>query len=234
MPGPGKACVIIGGALALSAPLHAGPNRVVAREIQAVAERFVVAQATPGTNVHAVAGRLDERLRLAPCAGELTPQLAPGAVVRPRTSVGVRCPDAGGWSIFVPVAVESEVAVLVARRTLSRGEVPSAGDLEAVTRRVPGLGTQYAVRLADVVGRRLRRPVAAGQPVANDALEPPVLVARGQQVTLVAQLAGVAVRSGAVALDAGGHGDRVRARNAVSGRVIEGTVQPDGTVAAYP
>lgn len=234
MPGPGKAGVIIGGALALAAPLHAGPNRVDAREIQAVAERFVVAQAAPGTTVHATAGRLDERLRLAPCAGDLTPHLAPGAVVRPRTSVGVRCPDAGGWSILVPVTVESEVAVLVARRTLSRGEVPTAGDLEAATRRVPGLGTQYAVRPTDVVGRRLRRPVAAGQPVTSDALEPPVLVARGQQVTLVAQLAGIAVRSGAVALDAGGHGDRVRARNPVSGRVIEGTVQPDGTVAAYP
>jgi flagella basal body P-ring formation protein FlgA len=228
------AALILGASALLATSATATISRTDPQEIRQVAERFVAGLGTPGSTVHAVAGHLDPRLNLAPCVGVLTPYLPTGAAVRPRTVVGVRCPAAGGWSIFVPVAVESEAAVLVAKRTLSRGETPAAGDVEAVTRRVPGLGAQFPSRLADVSGRRLRRAVAAGQPLAADALAAPTLVERGAQVTAVAEVAGIAVRAGAVALEAGGQGDRVRVRNAVSGRVVEGTVQADGTVNIGP
>ena len=228
---------IAGWLIAASLPLAtAAPtiSRTDPQQIRAAAERFVTGLGAPGSTVHAAAGHLDPRLNLAPCVEELTPYLPTGAAVRPRTMVGVRCPAAGGWSIFVPVVVESDAPVLVARRTLSRGEIPGVGDVDAVTRRVPGLGTQFPASLADVSGRRLRRAVAAGQPVPADALAAPVLIERGAQVTAVAAVAGVAVRAGAVALEAGGQGDRVRVRNVVSGRVIEGTVQADGTVSIGP
>ncbi len=229
---------IAGWLIAASLPLATAASTTISRtdpqQIRAAAERFVTGLGTPGSTVHAAAGHLDPRLNLAPCVEELTPYLPTGAAVRPRTMVGVRCPAAGGWSIFVPVVVESDAPVLVARRTLSRGEIPGVGDVDAVTRRVPGLGTQFPASLADVSGRRLRRAVAAGQPVPADALAAPVLIERGAQVTAVAAVAGVAVRAGAVALEAGGQGDRVRVRNVVSGRVIEGTVQADGTVSIGP
>lgn len=225
---------VIGVSTLLATAASATISRTDPQEIRVVAERFVASFGAPGSTVHAVAGHLDPRLNLAPCVEELTPYLPTGAAVRPRTMVGVRCPAAGGWSIFVPVAVESDAAVLVARRTLSRGEIPGAGDVEAVTRRVPGLGAQFPASLADLSGRRLRRAVAAGQPVPADALAAPVLVERGARVTAVAAVAGVAVRAGAVALEAGGQGERVRVRNVVSGRVIEGTVQADGTVRIGP
>lgn len=225
---------VIGVSTLLATAASATISRTDPQEIRVVAERFVASLGAPGSTVHAVAGHLDPRLNLAPCVEELTPYLPTGAAVRPRTMVGVRCPAAGGWSIFVPVAVESDAAVLVARRTLSRGEIPGAGDVEAVTRRVPGLGAQFPASLADLSGRRLRRAVAAGQPVPADALAAPVLVERGARVTAVAAVAGVAVRAGAVALEAGGQGERVRVRNVVSGRVIEGTVQADGTVRIGP
>jgi flagellar basal body P-ring formation protein FlgA len=199
-------------------------------QIRGVAERFIAALAPVGTQVQATAGRLDARLSLATCAGELTPFLPSGAVVRARTTVGVRCPDTGGWSIYVPVMVESDAKLVVARRSLARGEMPSSADIELVMKRVPGLPTQYLSQLSDTGGRRLRRPVAAGEPIPADALAAAVLVERGQQVTLVAAGAGIAVRANAVALDAGAFGDRVRVRNLVSGRIVEGSIQADGTV----
>ena len=99
----GKVGAVIGVMLALPATAEAAARRMETREIRATAEHFVASQARPGVAVQAVADRLDERLALPACVGELTPYLAPGAVVRPRTSVGVRCPDPGGWSVFVPV-----------------------------------------------------------------------------------------------------------------------------------
>ena len=219
-------------ALAAGGPCAAAPGTTDPQQIRAVAERFIQGFGTPQATVQATAGPLDARLALAGCAGELTPFLPPGASVKPRTTVGVRCPDTGGWSIYVPVTVESEAKLAVARRALARGEMPSPNDLESVSRKVPGLAAQFLAQPADTGGRRLRRPVAAGAAIPIDALAAPVLVERGQQVTLLAAGAGIAVRANAVALDGGGFGDRVRVRNAVSGRIIEGSVQADGTVAA--
>jgi flagellar basal body P-ring formation protein FlgA len=99
---------------------------------------------------------------------------------------------------------------------------------------VPGLAAQFPATSADIGSRRLRRAVAAGEILAADALAPERLVDRGQQVTLVSAQAGIAVRAGVVALESGGYGDRIRARNAVSGRVIEGIVQADGSLRAAP
>lgn len=219
---------------AFGAQSVAAPGITDSQQIRAVAERFIEAFGTPETTVSATAGALDPRLALAGCAGELTPFLPSGASVKGRTTVGVRCPDAGGWSIYVPVTVESATQLAVARRALARGEMPAPSDLDLVSRTVPGLPTQFLARPADTGGRRLRRPVAAGDPIPIDALAAPVLVERGQQVTLLAAAAGIAVRANAVALDDGGFGDRVRVRNAVSGRIIEGSVESKGTVSVSP
>lgn len=220
--------------LAFGASCAAASGTTDSQQIRAVAERFIEGFGTPEATVNATAGALDARLALAACAGELTPFLPSGASVKPRTTVGVRCPDAGGWSIYVPVVVESTTKLAVARRSLARGEMPSPADLDSVSRTVPGLPTQFLARPADTGGRRLRRPVAAGDPIPIEALAAPVLVERGQQVTLLAAVAGIAVRANAVALDNGGFGDRVRVRNAVSGRIVEGSVQSSGTVSVSP
>jgi len=209
-------------------------SRADPEQIRTLAEQYVNGLGPPGGTVHATAARLDPRLALPACAGVLTPSLPPGAEIRPRIAVTVRCAEAGGWSLVVPVEVATELPLLVARRPLARGEMPAAGDLTTDLRRVPGLGTQFLAPGADIGGRRLRQPVAAGQPLRADILAAPVLVERGQQVTLVAEGAGIAVRASGVALDAGGHGDRVRARSLSSGRIVEGVVGADGTLWTRP
>jgi flagella basal body P-ring formation protein FlgA len=202
-------------------------------EIRRAAEQFVTGLAGTGQRVFATAGHLDARLRLAGCAGELTPFLSPGAPVRARTMVGVRCAHPA-WSVYLPVAVETEASVLVARRSLQRGEVPAAADFDVAHRRVPGLASAF-VSDAGVLGvRRLRRSLAAGEALAGDALESPPLVRRGQSVTAVSRAAGIEVRMAAEATANAGAGHRLRVRNPATGRMLEGTVQPDGTVVIPP
>lgn len=202
-------------------------------QIRRAAEQFVAGLAGNDHRVFATAGHLDARLRLAACAGELTPFLSPGATVRARTMVGVRCVDPA-WSVYLPVAVETEASVLVARRSLQRGDVPTAADFDVARRRVPGLASAFVTDAAALGMRRLRRPLAAGEVLAGDALESPPLVRRGQSVTAVSRAAGIEVRMAAEAMANAGAGDRLRLRNPATGRMLEGTVQPDGTVAIPP
>jgi flagella basal body P-ring formation protein FlgA len=202
-------------------------------QIRQAAERFVAGIADGRGTLHATAGHLDARLRLPACAGELTPFLSPGAVVRARTTVGIRC-AAPAWSVYLPVSVESEAPVLVARRSLRRGEVPLAADFDRSQRRVPGLAQDFAAEPEALAGQRLRRPLAAGELLATNMLERPPLVQRGQSVTAVTRAAGIEVRSSVEAMASAAAGDRVRLRNPATGRLLDGTVQPDGTVEVLP
>lgn len=202
--------------------------------IRAVAEAHVRDIAGNPAGLVVTAGRLDPRLMLAACDGELTPHLAPGASVRARTTVGVRCAGSRPWSVYLPVDVAADTPVLVTRRPLARGEVPVAGDFDREQRRVPGLASGFVTDPSALGTRKLRRPLSVGQALSLDALEPIPLVRRGQQVTVVARAGGIDVRVAGIALADAGAGDRLRLQNPVSGRTIEGTVQPDGSVATSP
>jgi len=223
------------GAVALAPAVHAAASAAFTdpAQIRRTAEQFVAGMAGDAGRVSATAGHLDQRLRLPACAGELTPFLSPGAAVRARTTVGVRC-EAPAWSIYLPVAVESEAPVLVARRPMRRGEVPTGADVDVARRRVPGLASAFVSDVETLGLRRLRRPVAAGDVLAGDMLESPPLVRRGQRVTAVSRGAGIEVRMDAEAMASAAAGDRLRLRNSATGRMLEGTVQPDGTVAIAP
>ena len=52
--------------------------------------------------------------------------------------IGVRCPAANSWTIYVPVTVEVEVSVLVLRRPLARRARVELVDVEPQVRRLPG------------------------------------------------------------------------------------------------
>jgi flagella basal body P-ring formation protein FlgA len=199
--------------------------------IRSQAERFVQSQLPPTKGAYFVtAGRLDSRLRLAACGKPLEAFVANGGAVQARTTVGVRCPDTGGWTVYVPVNVEVEAPVLVLRRPLARRAPIAALDVELQTRRLPGLASNFLSDVSSIQGRRLRRALPAGAPLTFDALDRAVLVQRGQQVTLLASNGAVEIRALGQALSEGGAYDRVRVQNSSSRKIVEGVVDENGVV----
>ncbi len=83
---------------------------------------------------------------------------------------------------------------------------------------------------AQVQGRTLQLPVAAGVPLSRAMLRSQPVVQPGQQVRLVAQGTGFSVSSEARALTGGAEGDVVQARTA-GGQVVAGVAQADGVLA---
>lgn len=199
--------------------------------IQAAAENYVRGQ-LPETRgkYYVTASRLDARLRLADCAQNLDAFVANNGSVQTRTTVGVRCPDAGGWTIYVPVAVEVEAQVLVLRRPLARRARVEALDVELQVRRLPGISTNFLNDFSTLQGRRLRRALSAGTPLTTDVLDRDVLVQRGQSVTLIAANGGIEIRAQGRALTDGSEQDRIRVQNVNSLKVVEGVVENAGTV----
>lgn len=199
--------------------------------IQTAAESYVRSQ-LPETRgkYYVTATQLDSRLRLADCVQALDAFVANNGAVQTRTTVGVRCTDVGGWTVYVPVAVEVEAPVLVLRRALARRARVEALDVELQTRRLPGISSNFVNDMNSLLGRRLRRALAAGTPLTTDALDRDVLVQRGQSVTLIAANGGIEIRAQGRALTEGSERDRVRVQNVNSLKVVEGVVENAGTV----
>ena len=224
-----RACALVL-VLAVPAARAAEQDTVAIRLAAESAVRALAAAPDEATRVFIVADPLDPRLRLPACTLPLTAAAVDDGGLRARTVVAVRCTGARGWSLYVPVRVESDLPVLVALRPLPRDATPHIEDFRPERRRVPGLAAQFVADAAGLAGRRLRRPLAAGEVLAVEALAVAPVVHRGEQVMLLARSGTMEIRVAAVALADGRPDEHIRVQNLASQRVIEGVVRGAGLV----
>ncbi len=77
-----------------------------------------------------------------------------------------------------------------------------------------------------------RRMLHAGQTVRGDDVRRPVLVTKGQTVTMLFRAPGVELTAMGRAMGEGGVGETVTVQNPVSFRMITGSITGPGTVVA--
>ena len=175
-------------------------------------------------------GQLDSRLHLRQCSKPLEAFLPTGSRELGRFTVGVKCTDANPWSLYVPVTVSVYKPIVVAADTLARGTVLGAADLRLERTDVAALQRDYFEDISTTSGMKLKRRIAAGEPLTASMVEHPRLIERGQQVTILATSAGMVVRTAGKALDHGAVGDRIGVINLSSEKKLEGVVTPDGEI----
>ena len=133
---------------------------------------------------------LDARLRLAECATQPVAFMPNTLSLSARQTVGVRCTQANAWTVYVSVALETELEVLVTRSAAQRGAHIAEADVERQLRQVPGVANAYVTNLTNYREQHLKRPLPPGTVLTADAFAADVLVKRGQQVTLVSSVGG--------------------------------------------
>jgi flagella basal body P-ring formation protein FlgA len=203
--------------------------------IRAAAEAHVRAKMPPQAHgIIATAGQLDSRLRLSQCLQPLQAALPSGAQMQARMAVGVSCKHGAAWTIYVPVTVESEVAVLVLRNAAPRGARLTASDVVPQNQRVSGLAVAYVTDVSALERQTLKRPLAAGAVLTTDSLLPDYIVKRGEQVTLLASASGIEVRAPGRAMADGRDGARIPVQNLASLKVVEGVVDATRVIHVTP
>ncbi len=175
-------------------------------------------------------GQLDPRLRLKACAVPLEAFVPPGGRVMGNTTVGVRCPDADGWSIYVSARINVYGPVLVARQPLARGAVIREGDLDLVERNLASLPYGYYAGSEPVAGMLAKRTIAAATVITPQMVQAPKLIRRGERVTLIAETGALKIRAVGKALSDGSSGDLVQVQAEGSKRVVDGIVVSQGVV----
>jgi flagella basal body P-ring formation protein FlgA len=224
------ACLTLGGAAPLAAQGLTAPQ-----DLQRAAEAFLAERIGPtgDARTFVTASPIDSRLRLAACTQPLEAFLPVGAQPAARTTVGVRC-AAPYWTVYVQLAVETQMKVLVMKRAAPRLATVSAADVETQERRVPGFPTTYVTDLQGLQGRHLRMAAAPGTALTANLLATDVLIKRGQRVTLLSAAGSIEVRAPGEALSDALPDGRVRVQNLASRRVVEGVAETADSVRVGP
>ncbi len=175
-------------------------------------------------------GQLDRRLKLKACNMPLEAFMPSGGRVMGNTTVGVRCPEDAGWSIYVSARVDVFGPVLITRQPIARGSSIRDADLELVERNLANLPHGFYTDVEPVTGNLAKRTIAAATVITPTMLQAPRLVKRGERVSVIAESGSLQIRSVGKALSDGKSGDLVRVRAEGSQRVIDGIVVSRGVV----
>jgi len=129
--------------------------------------------------------------------------------------------------------VEGEPAVVVAARTLARGSVIGPNDVRLERRAADDELADGFAAIEGVLGQEVTRAIPAGVLVLRDSVRPPLLVRRGEAVTVLARSPGVRVRSTARARDDGGLGDLIAVESSADRKTFLGRVSGVQEVEVY-
>lgn len=184
----------------------------------------------PQSDAEITVGRLDPRLRLSACEGEMETFLPQGSRALGNSTVGVRCNGVKPWTLYVPVKVAVFRKVLVTNRPMARGELINATDLRMERRNLNTLRAGFLTDPSHAIGRLAKRPLTAGTPLSVSNLAAQRVIKRGEKVTLLMDIPGIQVRATAKALGDGAIGETISVRNTSSKKIIQATVISAGVV----
>ncbi|MFP4137034.1 MAG: flagellar basal body P-ring formation chaperone FlgA [Halomonas sp.] len=154
----------------------------------------------------------------------------PGAELRSRVSVGVRCGEDGRQVRYLQASVEVLGHYVEVARRVDRGQPIDEDDLALKKGNLGQLPQDTVTTLDDAIGQQATRPLSPGLTLQGHHLQSPRLVHRGESVQAQATSTGFSVRREGEALDEGGMGERVRVR-LPDRLVVEGQVTGPGRVA---
>lgn len=129
-------------------------------------------------------------------------------------------------------AFAATVRIVVPAHDITRGDTIGENDLTYATVDGASLMSGVPTRMEEVKGMQARRMLAAGQPFRSDDVRRPIVITKGQTVTMEFDAPGVQLTAMGRAMSEGGVGDTVTVQNPASYRMISAIVTAPGTVRA--
>lgn len=182
-----------------------------------------------GLRVEVEVGRLDPRLKLAPCA-QTEPYLPAGFKAWGKTRIGLRCLQGPvRWNVTLPLTVKVYGKALVAATMLPAGSVLTEADLAEAEVDLAADAAPVLTDAQPLLGRTLARGLAPGEALRQPHVRPRQWFAAGQTVRLVAVGPGFEVHAEGQAMSPGLEGSPVRVRTE-GGRIVTGLAVGDRRV----
>jgi len=127
---------------------------------------------------------------------------------------------------------DAGVRVVVPVHDIPRGQTISESDLTYAT--LPGNAMMVGIVTSVTIAKDMeaRRMLRAGEAFRSDDVRRPIVVTKGETVTMLFNAPGVELTAMGRAMGEGGVGDTVMVQNPASFRMINGVISAPGTVVA--
>lgn len=185
---------------------------------------------TNAEKVEVRVGNLDSRLRLTKCSQDLSLHLKDSSKAGGNINVQVSCSTGSAWAILVPSQAKVYRSVAVAGRNLQRGDLVSAADLSSEIKDVGNLRIGFTLTAEAIIGKEIKFAVNKGETFRNSALDAPLVIRRGDVVSMESSAGEINVRTSATAVSDGRIGQQIRVKNNQSARIINAKVVGVGKV----
>ncbi len=127
---------------------------------------------------------------------------------------------------------DAGVRVVVPAHDIPRGQTISESDLTYANVAGNALMAGVVTNFAAAKDMEARRLLHAGEAFRSDDVRRPIVVTKGQAVTMLFDAPGVELTATGRAMGEGGVGDTVMVQNPASFRMINGVISAPGTVVA--
>jgi flagellar basal body P-ring formation protein FlgA len=117
---------------------------------------------------------------------------------------------------------------------LAPGAVITAADLTQITVRRDSLGQDVSSDANQLIGKTPRRALRVGEPVRLADLQLPILIHKGELVTMLLETGELHLTAQGQALEDGARGALIRVSNSKSSRLLDATIVGAGLVRVIP
>ena len=173
---------------------------------------------------------LDTRVNLPNCYLPIKAEIASDRAIRRNNTVKISCnsPDLSyPWQIFLSVRVDILYPIVVAKSTMGPGDLIARGDIDIEYIEQSSIRGQQFEEISQVLGARLKRRAATGQPIFANQL---CIVCKGDSVSIFARSENFQIKTVGEALHDGNVGDKIRIKNSHSHKKLDARVTGVGQV----
>lgn len=149
-----------------------------------------------------------------------------------RFSLKAECHSPRNWSTRVNGSLEIFRKVLTSERALPAGSALNSNNTLLLEQSITSLRQGFYTDINEVRGYETRTPLRRHQVVSPRQLSPPVLIHKGDEVTITAGSALMAVKMTGIALQDGRKDQQISIQNKRSGKIIRAQVVQQGEVKA--
>jgi flagellar basal body P-ring formation protein FlgA len=130
-------------------------------------------------------------------------------------------------------SLADDITAIVANRTIYPGQMVGTDQVASVELdHCEGCVPGYVVDQAAIVGKVAGRTILPNQLIYPDALRSAPMIRKGSDVTLIYRSGGLTISVAATSLKDAAIGDTVAVRTRLNNGMINGVIQPDGSVLA--
>lgn len=130
--------------------------------------------------------------------------------------------------------IERLITVPVLSSSLTAGMIIGKNDLDYINIKSSELQKDYVLDPADIIGLTPRRVINAGKPIRDMDIQSPVLVKRGDHVSIVLTTTELVLSAQGRSLQNGAKGDLIKVVNVNSNKSIDAIVSGDREVSVLP